>query len=156
MTAPDPTQPPASSGNLPATDAPKKAGYKSPPVETRFGGPRAPKAGRKPKSIDQVRKLAVEIGNQPLGETGLTRIQALLISMSSSKNPRDRELFLKYAYGNVKDEVAMTVKQEKIEPYDYESAIAAIAARPNADSPAPSESESDSDGAALGEDADGG
>ncbi len=69
--------------------------------------PRRNRNGR-PKSFDALRKLAQQIatedvkqGGQPLIIDGhkVTVIEAVMRALASSKNPRDRELFLKYAYG---------------------------------------------------------
>jgi len=81
---------------------------------------------------------------------------AFLWSLANDPQPGNMRELWRRIDGEVKDELSMTLKHEKIESYDYGDAIAAIAARPNADSPAPGESESDSDGAAVGQDADGG
>ena len=53
-----------------------------------------------------------------------------------------------------KQEIAQTI--ETIQPYDYISAVAAIAPRPDEDSDERGENQNHSDGAALGQDADGG
>jgi len=69
--------------------------------------PRMNRNGR-PKNFDRLRKLAQQIaaeevkqGGQPLIIDGhkVTVIEAVIRALASSKNPRDRELFLKYAYG---------------------------------------------------------
>jgi len=69
--------------------------------------PRINRKGR-PKSFDSLRKLAVQIAGEQAGETELTRVQLMLKAMASSKNPRDRELFLAYAYGKPKEQVDIT------------------------------------------------
>ena len=65
----------------------------------------------KPKDFLALRKLAQQISAEALtagdGET-VTRIEAVLRVMSSSKNPADRALFLAYAFGKPKDEVDVT------------------------------------------------
>ena len=54
----------------------------------------------------QLRKLAIEIGNEAIDEEGaITRFKALLRVMSSSRNPADRKTYLEYAVGKVKDTV---------------------------------------------------
>ncbi len=69
--------------------------------------PRRNTNGR-PRTFDALRKLAQQIatedvtqGGQPLVIDGhkVTVIEAVMRALASSKNPRDRELFLKYAYG---------------------------------------------------------
>lgn len=66
--------------------------------------PRINRKGR-PKNFDQLRALAQQVASENLGESGLTRIQAMMIAMSTSRNPRDRQIFLEYAFGKVKDEI---------------------------------------------------
>lgn len=85
-------------------------GYKNPPKETRFGQPKGNKGNRKgrPKSFDALRKLAQQIAAEELQSTDgdtITRIEALLRVMSTSRNPADRKTFLEYAFGKPKDEV---------------------------------------------------
>ena len=84
-------------------------GYKRPPKDTQFGGKRANKQGKgKPKTFTALRKLAQQIAAEELQSTDgdvITRIEALLRVMSTSRNPADRKTFLEYAFGKVKDEV---------------------------------------------------
>lgn len=94
-------------------------GYKNPPKDTRFGQPKGNKANRKgrPKSFDALRKLAQQIAAEELQSTDgdtITRIEALLRVMSTSRNPADRKTFLEYAYGKPKDEVDITSGGDKI------------------------------------------
>ena len=61
-----------------------------------------------PKDFIVLRKLAQRIAAEPIAEKNgytVTRIEAMLLAMSSSKNPSDRRAFLEYAYGKVKDEI---------------------------------------------------
>ena len=71
------------------------------------GDKRINRLGR-PKSFDALRKLAQRIAAEELdsadGET-ITRIEALLRVLSSSRNPHDRKTFLEYAYGKPKEQV---------------------------------------------------
>ncbi len=69
--------------------------------------PRRNRNGR-PRSFDALRKLAQQIATEDVKQGGepvvidghiVTVIEAVMRSLASSKNPRDRELFLKYAYG---------------------------------------------------------
>ncbi len=105
------------------------------------GDPRINRKGR-PKSFDALRTLAQDISGELLqasnGET-VTRIEALLRVMSSSKNPADRGLFLAYAYGKPAQPIGGTtelgpIKIELIEGYSYDAAVAAIAPRSVGDS----------------------
>ena len=104
------------SGNL------QGVGYKRPPKDTQFGGKRAnpQQRGSKPKTFVQLRKLAQKIASEEIpnadGDT-VTRIEALLKVMSSSRNPADRKTFLEYAFGKVKDEVDVTTGGEKIKGF---------------------------------------
>ena len=71
--------------------------------------PRINRHGR-PKSFDVLRKLAQRIAAESIAEKNsytVTRIEAMLLAMSSSKNPSDRRAFLEYAYGKVKDEIEL-------------------------------------------------
>ena len=83
-------------------------------IPFKKGDKRINRKGR-PKSFDKLRKLAVEIAGEQAGDTALTRVQLMLMAMASSKNPRDRELFLAYAFGKPKSEVDVTSGGEKIE-----------------------------------------
>jgi hypothetical protein len=90
--------------------------------------PRINRKGR-PKSFDQARALAQQIaaevmqgeGGKPLttadGKHLITRIEAIFRAMSSSRNPRDRELFLAYAVGKPKEETEHSGKVELVIKY---------------------------------------
>src|SRR5512146_2336224 len=84
-----------------------EVGYKKPPKDTQFGGKRGNKRNTsgKPKSFDALRKLAQQVLAEAI-DTGdgeaITRIEALLKRMSSSRNPADRKTLLEYAYGKPK------------------------------------------------------
>lgn len=88
-----------------------------PPVDTRFGGARANRRNNKgrPKSFDALRKLAQQIAAEELQSTDgevITRIEALLRVMSTSRNPADRKTFLEYAFGKPKEEIEHSGGQE--------------------------------------------
>ena len=71
----------------------------------------------KPKDFLALRKLAQQIAAEDLQSTDgdvITRIEALLRVMSSSKNPADRALFLAYAFGKPKEEIAMNNSGETV------------------------------------------
>ena len=91
-------------------------GYKRPPKDTQFGGKRANRQGRgKPKTFTALRKLAQSIAAEELQSTDgdvITRIEALLRVMSTSRNPADRKTFLEYAFGKPKDEVEHSGEQK--------------------------------------------
>ena len=86
-----------------------EVGKGKPPKDTQFGGKRANKQGKgKPKTFTALRKLAQQIAAEELQSTDgdvITRIEALLRVMSTSRNPADRKTFLEYAFGKPKDEV---------------------------------------------------
>lgn len=88
---------------------PYEVGKGKPPIDTRFGGKRANRQGKgRPKNMTQLRKLAQSIACEELQSTDnniITRIEALLRVMSTSRNPADRKMFLEYTYGKVKDEI---------------------------------------------------
>lgn len=77
------------------------------------GDKRINRKGR-PKSFDALRKLAQQIAAEELQSTDgdtITRIEALLRVMSTSRNPADRKTFLEYAYGKPKEEIEQNGKQ---------------------------------------------
>jgi len=77
------------------------------------GDKRINRKGR-PKSFDALRKLAVRIAGENVPESEVTRIEAMLRVMSSSRNPADRALFLAYAYGKPKEQIDLTSAGQKI------------------------------------------
>ena len=71
----------------------------------------------KPKTFTALRKLAQQIAAEELQSTDgdvITRIEALLRVMSTSRNPADRKTFLEYAFGKPKEEIEQT-GESKIE-----------------------------------------
>lgn len=71
------------------------------------GDKRINRHGR-PRSFDALRKLAIKIAGETIpGANGddITRIEAMLRVLTSSKAPADRALFLAYAYGKPKEEI---------------------------------------------------
>lgn len=99
-------------------------GYKKPPESTRFKkGVSGNPAGR-PKNFAELRALAKEIAAEEIKGTTLTRIEAMLLAMSSSRNANDRRLFLEYAFGKVKEEVEVTWREKAKElGYDPDQLI---------------------------------
>ena len=82
------------------------------------GDPRINRNGR-PKSFDALRKLAQQIATEDVKQNGqplvidghkVTVIEAVMRALASSKNSKDRELFLKYAYGSPPQAVELTGK----------------------------------------------
>lgn len=107
---------------------PKRSGMDNEPVNTgeiqankgRFtkGDKRINRKGR-PKSFDALRKLAQSIAAEELQSTDgdvITRIEALLRVMSTSRNPADRKTFLEYAFGKPKDEVDISNSDGSLKP----------------------------------------
>jgi hypothetical protein len=82
-------------------------GYKNPPVETQFkkGDKRINRLGR-PKSFDQLRKLAQSIATEVVetkqGEK-ITVVDAIMRTWAKSKDPRLVQAFIAYAYGKPPD-----------------------------------------------------
>jgi hypothetical protein len=101
-------------------------GYGRPPVETRFGQPRAPKRGDKPKTAAQLKKLGIEVGAEIL-PNGLTVIRNLFREMATGDNPQDHKTFLAYTFGAAPTVVELTAEvNDRVEVYDYSAAIAPI------------------------------
>lgn len=67
------------------------------------GDPRINRKGR-PKSFDQLRRLAVLVAGEE-DTVGITRVLEMLRDMAKSKDPAKQVKFLEYAYGKPKDEV---------------------------------------------------
>ena len=70
--------------------------------------PRINRKGR-PKSFDQLRKLAIKIANEEITdekdkEDTITRIENLLRAYSNPRHPKS-DKFLEYAYGKVPDKL---------------------------------------------------
>ena len=92
------------------------------------GDKRINRKGR-PKSFDALRKLAQQIAAEELQSTDgdtITRIEALLRVMSTSRNPADRKTFLEYAFGKPKEEVDVNHNgrvEIGIKQIDYRSGI---------------------------------
>jgi len=107
-----------------------EVGYKKPPVDKRFGQPGGNPINKKgiPSTAIEVRRLIQAIGAQklPLPQSEqdkaarkrkkyITRLEALLTAMFSSRAPADKQTILKGGYpGLLKDEVDVTSGGEKI------------------------------------------
>jgi hypothetical protein len=90
------------------TDEPVNTGVYRKPGTFVKGDKRINRKGR-PRSFEALRKLAQQVAALELLEgEGLTRIEAMLRVMSTSRNPADRALFLAYAYGKPKDELQVS------------------------------------------------
>ena len=103
--------------------------------------PRINRKGR-PRNFDALRALAKQIASEELqGADGeaITRIEALLRVMSSSKNNADRALFLAYAYGRPRDELDITSAGKQIlVNFDYSKLMSRITTGSESDTDAPS------------------
>lgn len=82
------------------------------------GDPRINRNGR-PKSFDKLRELARSISHEPIVQAGqplvidghiVTVAEAMLRQLATSKNPRDRQLFIEIAYGKVPNPVEISGK----------------------------------------------
>lgn len=95
------------------------------------GDKRINRAGR-PRSFDALRKLAIKIAGENVPESEVTRIEALLRVMSSSRNPADRALFLAYAYGKPKEQIEQTGTTEVVIRYEKQSGNTTARTTPDA------------------------
>jgi hypothetical protein len=73
------------------------------------GDARINRNGR-PRNFDALRELVKDIAAEKLQGADLTRVEAMILSMSSSRNPNDKRLFLEYGYGKVKEEIEIDDK----------------------------------------------
>jgi hypothetical protein len=71
------------------------------------GDPRINRKGV--KSFKQLRALVVSVLNEPTSDNKL-RLEKMLKEMSTSGNPADHKLLLKYGFGNVPDETVVSGK----------------------------------------------
>jgi hypothetical protein len=96
-----------SSNTLPETPKKKPRG-----LPFIHGDPRINRKGR-PKSFDQLRKLAVLVAAEQ-DEGGITRVLEILRDMAKSKEVAKQAKFLEYSYGKVPDKVDVTSGGEAI------------------------------------------
>lgn len=85
------------------------------------GDPRINRKGR-PKSFDQLRKLAVLVAGEQ-DEAGITRVLEILRDMAKSKDVAKQDKFLAYAFGKPKDELDVTSGGEKIGANDSDTRL---------------------------------
>jgi len=108
------------------------------------GDPRINRKGR-PKSFDALRALAQSIAHEPITEVNghkATVAEMILRKWATSGNPQLQRAFIEIAFGKVPDKIELSGidgGRLKIEPYDYNNAIAVITAGPGSDSETPSE-----------------
>ena len=108
------------------------------------GDPRINRKGR-PRSFDQLRKLALSLLNEPakgadgqpivIGDHVATNVEMIL--RSAMRNPRFAQWVLEVAFGKVPDKVEVSGRDGaplKVQAYDYYAAASAIAARPDGNS----------------------
>lgn len=105
----------------------------------------------RPRSFDAARELALAIAHEPAIKDDKpeiinghikTIVEKILREWAVSNNPILQKAFMEIAFGKVPDSVNIKSKSElilKLDPYNYEHAIAAIAPRPGEDSAASSE-----------------
>lgn len=105
------------------------------------GDPRINKKGR-PKSFDQLRKLAQEISHKTLiaKDGTLTTVTEAILQQIAKENPK---LFLEIAYGRVPLPLQISGDGNKpvkidVMKFDYDNSITRITPRPNQDIDAPS------------------
>jgi len=108
------------------------------------GDPRINRKGR-PRTFDQLRKLAISIlsepakgaDGQPIVIDGHIATNVEIILRTAMRSPRFAQLLLEVAYGKVPDRVEVSGRDGapiEVRAYDYYAAAAAIAARPDGDS----------------------
>ena len=108
------------------------------------GDPRINRKGR-PRTFDQLRKLAISIlsepakgaDGQPIVIDGHIATNVEIILRTAMRSPRFAQLLLEVAYGKVPDRVEVSGRDGaplKVQAYDYYAAASAIAARPDGDS----------------------
>lgn len=120
----------------------KKEKAKGKPFTT--GDPRINRKGR-PRSFDQLRRLALSILHEPAkGKDGspividghaVTNVE--LILRSAMQHPKFAQWLLEVAYGKVPDKLEVSGREGaplEVRAYDYYAAAAKVAARPIADS----------------------
>lgn len=109
----------------------------------------------RPRTISALREYIQELGAQPSGHQDLTRLDVLLRQMYGSKNAGDRANVLKYGWGNVPQPIGGSaelgpIQIEAVEAFDYDAAVAAIAARPDEDRTDAAQDYYSGDGETLG------
>jgi hypothetical protein len=112
-----------------------------------------------PKDTLLMRKHMRAIAAELIGkdETEMTRLDAMLRQLWTSRNPAHNKLALQVLDPKLLQEhVDVTTNGEKVVTFDYSKLIASTAPRPTGDSDAPGESKSDLHGPALGQDDAGG
>ena len=126
-------------------------GKGKPPVEHQFKLGNVASVGHgRPRTLSELRELVQAIGSEPLTQDGLTRIEAKLRMLYSSKNATDTVTLLAYGYGKVKDDAEITVNVKQ--PFNADAARILFAPRPSGDNIPPGEDQGSSDGAEVGQD----
>ena len=131
----DDTRNPTDSGKI-AGSGDYEVGYKKPPKDTRFGGPRAPRRGTKPKSFDALRKLmqeqagevALDAGGNPITDkNGRPRTNAEMFVEAWMKDRKQRKSFAEFAWGKPKEEIDITSGGETLmTPEQIATKVAAL------------------------------
>jgi hypothetical protein len=85
------------------------------------GDPRINRKGR-PRSFNALRKLALELSHEPVktkdGAT-ITAVESILRQMAN--DPKQRELFLQYAYGKIPDKLDISLDSIKVKLVEDDS-----------------------------------
>lgn len=128
----------------------------------RKGDPRINRKGR-PKVMDEVKSLSLEIAHEPALKDGqpivinghvVTVVEAILRQWAVSKNPKLQELFMLYAFGKIADNVNVNANVHsttaEIKGVDYRAIASALAPGPVPDSDPSSEDQSSRDGSQVG------
>jgi hypothetical protein len=113
---------PTSGGNN-AGSGGDKVGYKNPPKDTQFGGPRAPRRGKRvPKDnkalMKAIDKVGAEMVKSPLTGEEVQRFYAMLRSMMTGKDSRGKVEILNRRYGKVKEEIDVNVRSYDVKLED--------------------------------------
>jgi len=71
----------------------------------------------RPKSFDQLRDLAVKLAHETIEtqQGPMTAVEVILRQMA--KDPKQREIFLQYAFGKIPDKLDLTSGGEKLKGY---------------------------------------
>jgi len=130
-------------------------GYKRPPTSAQFKKGFDPRRNLKGVPRDAIlmrrhmRKIAAELIGS--GDTEMTRLDALLRLLFSSRNPAHSKLALQVLDPNLLTEhYDLKAKVDTIKGYDYGASVAALAPGSVGDCDASGAGENDSDGEAVG------